>query len=374
MREKLISQGFKVNVLSTQPSYKSVNNIKNIKWKITDYGGVIYRFPIIKIGSQKINKILNFFWFSFVIFSFLLFSKKYQIITVSTSPPIILAFCVAIVCKFKKAKLIYHCMDIHPEIGRLSGEFKNKWIFSFLERLDIFTCRFSSRIVVLSKDMKQSLINRDALLADKIETINNYNLVSNKFVDQHFFDPNDGKFRFVFAGNIGKFQKLDFIIKGMSKANIPKNVQLIFVGEGLAVNKLKSLVMSYKLGESIIFIPHQPLNIVAKIINDSNIAIVSLLDGVIRYAYPSKTLTYMSLGIPILALVEKDSELAKMLIKNNLGFVQSQKDLNGISNFFSNFNQHAFKFNENDIKKFFKKNYSRQIFESKFLSLIKDIL
>jgi hypothetical protein len=43
--------------------------------------------------------------------------KRYDVIMVSTSPPVLAGWFVAVAAKLSGARFIYHCMDIHPEIG-----------------------------------------------------------------------------------------------------------------------------------------------------------------------------------------------------------------------------------------------------------------
>ncbi|MDG6777374.1 glycosyltransferase family 4 protein [Thiomicrorhabdus sp. zzn3] len=363
-----------MDILASQPSYKSVDKSKAFDWKVKDGLGVVYRLPVFKFNNQKVNKALNFFWFPFVAFWFVLFGKKYKVVTVSTSPPVLLAFSVALACKIRGMKLVYHCMDIHPEIGQISGEFKKKWVFNFLKRLDQFTCRVASRIIVLSKDMLQSLLQRDPSLQDKIQIINNYNLGGEQLGEQAFFDPNDGRFRVVFAGNIGRFQNLDFLVKALAQADKVSSVQLVFVGEGAALKQLKSQVKELNLEEQVQFIPHQTIDVAKRIIKDSQVAVVSLQDKVIRYAYPSKTMTYLSLGVPVLALVEEDSELAETLIKHQLGWVCSPENLSKMSDLFLEISQSAHEFDEKTIQSFFDSNLSKESFESKFLCLMKAVI
>ena len=120
IRELAISNKYRVDVLSSQPSYKTVDQFKKFQWKIQDDDGCIYRLPVFLFLNQKIAKTLNFFWFPFVVFIFILFGKKYQAITVSTAPPVLLGFFTALACRIRGTSLIYHCMDIHPEIGKIS--------------------------------------------------------------------------------------------------------------------------------------------------------------------------------------------------------------------------------------------------------------
>jgi len=374
MREMQIFRDGCIDVLASQPSYKFEDKFKSIAWKVKDDLGTVRRLPVFRFNNQKVNKMLNFFWFPFISFWAMLFGKKYKAAIVSTAPPVLLAFGIALACKIRGIKLVYHCMDIHPEIGRITGDFKNKWIFNFLIKLDHFTCRVASRIVVLSGDMKHSLTQRDSALKNKIEIINNYNLGDNQLEEQNFFNQNDGKFRIVFAGNIGCFQNLDIMITALSNVSNKANLQLIFVGEGAALNQLKNLTKELKLQEFVRFIPHQPLEVAKKIIKDSQIAIISLHEKVIRYAYPSKTMTYLSLGVPILALVENESELAKTIINHNLGFVCPPKDVKNLSNVISNLENKIQLIEKTNIQKYFRRTFPKSEFQLKFLHLLKDIL
>ena len=61
-------------------------------------------------------------------------------------------------------------------------------------------------------------------------------------------------------------------------------------------------------------------------IASADLALVSLKPGIYRAAYPSKTLTYLGLGVPILAMIEPESELAQTLHIRRLGRVVPHGD------------------------------------------------
>jgi glycosyltransferase involved in cell wall biosynthesis len=54
---------------------------------------------------------------------------------------------------------------------------------------------------------------------------------------------------------------------------------------------------------------------------EADLGLVSLVPGVIAYAYPSKTATYLSEGLPVLAAVEPDSGLAREILEWGVGGV-----------------------------------------------------
>ena len=61
-----------------------------------------------------------------------------------------------------------------------------------------------------------------------------------------------------------------------------------------------------------------------------DLGVVSLAPGVIRAAYPSKTLSYLRQGTPILALVEGDSELAATVREERIGVQVEPGDVDGL--------------------------------------------
>jgi len=372
MRKVLISQGYQVDVLSSQPSYKqSDKDIKrDIITKESD-GSTIYRLPVFRF-DDKISKLLNFFWFPLVVFFFLLVHKKYDAITVSTAPQVLLAFLVALVVKLKKSNLIYHCMDIHPEIGRISGEFSNKIVFNSLMWMDHTTCKIASSIIVLSLDMKSSLLARDQELEDKIVVINNYDLSLNEEIDtqENYFENNGQVKRVVFTGNIGRYQNLEYFIQALLENEPLENFELIFVGEGSALNKLKELAQP--LRKNVKFIPHQTIAVARQIISEADMGIVSLQDEVIQYAYPSKTMTYLAEGTPILLNTNGDSEIAKFVTSKQIGIQVDAKNVEKTYKVFEDLSKSNLSYDREYVKNIFKENFSKEIYNQKISNLLKE--
>jgi len=373
MRVTLQKEGYQVDVLSTQPSYKLSDKKKTKKFiEKNDNGSTIYRLPVFKLKSRKIEKILNFFWFPLASFFFQLFSKRYDIVTVATTPPVLYAFSIALISKIRNRKLIYHNMDIHPEIGRLSGEFENKFIFKSLQWMDNFTCATASRIIVLSSDMRDVLITRNQKFKDKIDIINNYDVNSNEKIPGDTFLGENNKIKVVFTGNIGRFQNLETFILALKEYGCPKNFELIFVGEGVALDDLKALAQSFE--GCVRFIPHQPMEVARKIIAEADMGIVSLEENIIKYAYPSKTMTYLSEGTPMLVCVDKGSELSSFVKQKSVGISIEPSNLKEIHNIFTSLSTGELSFDRKHIKEVFNNNFSQKIFDQKLTNLVENVM
>ena len=334
---QLVVDGHNVQVFTSIPSYKSDANTlsKNLTDSINDIK--IKRIFLFQENGRSIFfKLLNMVYFPIRILFHILMNPKVDVVMSSTAPPVITGFCSALGAKIIKAKFIYHCMDIHPEVGRISGEFRNTLLYAFLLKLDHWACKNAKHIIVLSEDMKRSLLMRDNRdnLQRKIQIINNFSLSgyeeNDGKVNSQFLKGKD-KFRILFAGNIGRFQKLESFIDAMhilSKGNV--NIELVFLGEGAALDSLMERAKD-KLGKTIHFFPHQKISVARKIMADADLGIVSLLPEVYKYALPSKTMTYLDEGCPILVTVEEESELVKFIIDQEVGIFSRLGDAESIA-------------------------------------------
>ena len=325
-----VERGYEVNVLSSQPSYKSsLANPDCPSNEVLDGANVI-RIRLPSEQGSPVTRILNSLKLGLGIFWYGVIKGRYDVIMVSTSPPVLGAVFAAVAAKFTGARFIYHCMDIHPEIGRISGEFSNPHVFSFLSKLDQWSCKHAAPVVVLSEDMADTLKSRDT--SSNIDTLvlNNFSLpsVDNPSTDLPFEWPSEA-FVILFAGNIGRFQGLDVLVDAMVALRERKDIRLVLMGEGVDKDRLQ--MKSADLGARISFIGHQPVEIAKLAMTKAQIGFVSLIPDLYRYAYPSKTITYIEQGCPILVAVEPESELAQVVLKNHIGLSVPIDDINALT-------------------------------------------
>ena len=152
-----VTDGHSVEVLTSQPSYKAALENQRLPEEDTLDGAKVSRMKLPNESNKPLVRVWNALRLSLKIFRKALFGKRYDVIMVSTAPPVLAGFACAIIAKLRKTRFIYHCMDIHPEIGRLSGEFRNPVVFKVLQIMDRWTCSKANPVVVLSEDMKQAL-------------------------------------------------------------------------------------------------------------------------------------------------------------------------------------------------------------------------
>ena len=326
-------EGHDVQVLSTQPSYKPEVGIeKQPAMEMLDGFGV-KRVNLPQERGRPLVRLINLLRFSAAILIHSIRSGRFDLIMCSTSPPVFAGLATQWAARLTGARFIYHCMDLHPEIGRISGEFSNRSVFGVLKRLDMRTCRAADRVVVLSEDMKESLIARGGE-APRVDVINNFELYTSDSEEASELPPDlrkePEKFRVLFAGNIGRFQGLETVVSAMRELSDRSDVEMVFMGEGKAVETLKSLAGPLT-NKQVKFFPHQPFSIAKRIMTTADVGLVSLAPDIYRYAYPSKTMTNLRAGLPLIVVVEPESELARFVRDKGIGVAVPVGDSPGLA-------------------------------------------
>ena len=125
-------------------------------------------------------------------------------------------------------------------------------------------------------------------------------------------------FNFTFAGNIGKVQNLENVIKGFSQAKKDSNVMLNIVGDGSNLDNLKTLVTENNIG-NVLFHGRRPLKEMPNWFYSSDILIISLTNKAsFALTVPAKFQAYLASGKPIFSIVP--GETATLVNKYKLGY------------------------------------------------------
>lgn len=319
------SQGHSVSVSTAVPSY-GAGKAKRTSVCESSHEGVAVRR--IRIGSDQrsaFSRLVNAIAFSVITAGQVALGRRRDLVMCSTVPQVLLAYMVSLACRLRRTRFLYHCMDLHPEIGAISGEFAAPWRYRFLMRLEKATCRRAWAIVVLSEDMRLTLIQRDQRLAAKIHVIENFDLppdVDQSDIAKPMPRPSPGVIRICFTGNLGRFQGLeqvvDVVLRGPAELDA---LELVLMGDGAVADALRKRWRHAPVGvrSRLRFLPHSPRGEALALMRSSDYGLVSLVPGVIRFAHPSKAATYLAQGLPLLVAVEEDSELVRSVLHNGTG-------------------------------------------------------
>lgn len=229
-------------------------------------------------------------------------------IYVSTDPPLIVPFVVFIYSKISKASYVYHLQDIHPEAANIVVKL-NPMLFSFLKKIDGLVIRHASSIITITQTMKDEIVTRS-------NTKSHIYLIDNPTAS--FDRSTQLKIKgFIFSGNLGRLQRIPLLLKSIDKYKAKGGMlPFLFIGVGVFANEIQELSKKYT------DIEYGGL-VDAKKANELTLgyewALLPIDDEVTKYAFPSKTSSYVSCGVKILSICSNHTSVAKWVLNNNYG-------------------------------------------------------
>jgi colanic acid biosynthesis glycosyl transferase WcaI len=320
-----LSHEFDVKALCGQPNY-SARGVRASPHEI--YHNVeIFRCLGTTLDKNIIPfRLLNMLTLSLSIFFKALFNfKKGDKVLVVTTPPS-LPFITALAALIKGANYTLLIHDNYPEIliavdkttetSLLSKlvNYANRWLY-----------KFAQKIIVCGRDMK-SLVELKTLGLDipisfipnwaELEQVEPRLRSENKLLRQLNLQD---KFVFLYAGNMGYPNDLESIVKCAERLKPDEKFHFIFLGAGVKKKWLEKEVVEKSLTNITILEP-RPRSEQIEFLNACDVALVSLVKKMLGVSMPSRTYNILAVGKPILALTEEDSEIARVITEDQVGW------------------------------------------------------
>ncbi len=325
------NRGFRVTVLTCQPSYNRDVVRGALAREQWSHNVSVVRWPVVDDRTSGPRKVANLVWFCLRLCLAMPRLGKVDVMMAASTPPVVLAATAALLAKTKGAAFVYHRQDIYPEVTIGLGRRVLGPLGRLLRMVDSRTDRSADRVVVLSEDMAQTIAER-GVKPERIVEINNFDpwhIAEESAAPREQSPAEERELDVVFAGNLGRFQGLEVLLEALTALQ-DAPIRFHFFGTGALVDDLAARVAEQRLRKVEVYGYRPPDEVADFLARRADLGVVSLAAGVIRAAYPSKTLSYLRQGTPILALVEGDSELARTVREERLGVQVDPADLAGL--------------------------------------------
>lgn len=327
-----LQEDFEITVICVVPSYSGRidRNYKAEKYYYEKYKKInIVRIRVPEFDkknkSSRIKNILAYFFKAIIA----TFKVGKQDVVFSISQPPILGGILGVIGKvIKRAKFIYNIQDFNPEQTEAIGYAKNSFVIGFAKMLDKLSCRLSDNIIIVGRDMKETLdkrFGRRNNLENKV--INNwidekqiYPLQKNHPKILEFkkkYDLQD-KLVFMYSGNLGLYYDLENIIKVIGKFKDKSEVVFAFIGDGNMKQTLVKYSEENKL-DNVKFIPYQDKKELNYALNAGDVHIVASAKGIKGISVPSKIYGVMATGKTIIGILEEGSEARRIVEEAGCG-------------------------------------------------------
>ena len=344
-----LANTFDITVICTVPSYSGTvqPQYKTKKFYIEELNGVkIVRVRVPEFSkANKISRVKNIlsYFFGAVSATFRVGKQDYVF---SISQPPILGGLLGVWGKWvKQAKYIYNIQDFNPEQVLAVNYSSNKLITKAMMILDKFSCKRSDLVITVGRDLVETMHNRfrgkklpkTVMINNWIDEKSVYPVAQDhpevkSFREQYGLD---GKYVIMYSGNIGMYYDLENLMQVIARFKDAKTadgreVVFAFVGAGSVLDKLVSYKEENGLNH-VAFIPYQDKDKLIYSLNAADVHWCVNAKGIKGVSCPSKFYGIAGVGKPVLAVLEKGSEIQMLIDEIGCGKCSEPGDYDAVA-------------------------------------------
>lgn len=240
------------------------------------------------------------------------------------SPPLGLAVTAILLNRLRNIPFVFDVEDLQPDsaadLSMLPG-----WIIRILYKLEKAAYNHAQLVTTLTPGMRKKIVEkgiaeakvelleprmdeslRSLLPAEGAEFRDRYNL-GERFLVTH-------------SGNMGVKQGLDVVLNAAALSKDDDSLCFLFVGDGADCERIRRRTSGLNL-QNVRFLPLLSESEFRGLLEASDVCLVSQQKAVSEIAFPSKIVTYLAAGRPIIATVNPDSEVARVMQASGAGMV-----------------------------------------------------
>lgn len=302
------------------------------------------KIQVLRIKTGNIQKRNKYFK---VIFSFLAgpklifelhkyFKKKKFDLVIFATPPITLSPSVILIKKMYHAKLYLLLKDIWPQDAVDLGEMHKGgivWlVFRFLEKI---TYKNSDYIGCMSPANVEFVRKNNAYLKNKVvevcpnsEKIKILEKIDKDLIRDKYDLPKD-KLIFVYGGNLGKAQGVDFLIDIIQSYQETDLFYFLIIGAGTEYNYLFNAINNIYSNAKIM--PWIKKNDFIDLVQACDVGLILLSKNSSVPNFPSRLLTYLTAQLPIIAATDKATDIGDIIETAGCGVKAYNGDLHSFN-------------------------------------------
>ena len=262
---------------------------------------------------------------------------KFDLVIYSTPP---ITFCNAIeyVKNRDGAKTYLLLKDIFPQnavdIGMMSKSGIKGLIYKVFRNKERKLYRISDYIGCMSQaNVDYVLKHNPEINPEKVEICPNSVEVIDMSVDEEarnkirskYDIPLDKKV-FVYGGNLGKPQGIDFMIECLKSQEKNEEVYFLIVGDGTEYGKIETYVESNK-PSNVRLMKRLPKEDYDKMVAACDVGMIFLDHRFTIPNFPSRLLSYMQAKIPVLAVTDPNTDIGKVIVDGGFGWWCESNDV-----------------------------------------------
>jgi glycosyltransferase involved in cell wall biosynthesis len=207
------------------------------------------------------------------------------------------------------------------------------WVGAWYRHLDRRQFRRSSKIIAITEDFTPILSREFGVDPSNVEVIPNWAHIEeipvlpkeNPWSKRHRLHD---KFVYLYSGTIGMKHNPAMLLELARKHSDDPTVRVVVVSEGIGAEWLRKEAKAAGLA-NLLILPYQPFNELPFVMASGDVLVGILDEEAGVFSVPSKTLSYLCAGRPLLLAIPLENLAARITRSNRAGLTVPPGDLPG---------------------------------------------
>ena len=373
---ELVKIGHKVTVLTGLPNYPEgeiYEGYENGQKRNEEINGVrVIRCEERARKTGPINLILNYISFSANA------GKKakkldgnFDIVMCYQLSPVTMMKPAVVYAKKNHVPLLTYCLDIWPESAK--DHLNLPIIYQFISVLSKRLYKKSDYIVVTSRPFIDYFRDVIGYPTDKMRYIPQH--ADSAMLNLNFKSEENGIVDFMYAGNMGKGQWLDVIIKAVAELKNRNDFLVHMVGDGSKRRELESLAENLGVADKFIFYGNQKREDMPGFYKKADALLITLRgNNAVGDTMPGKLQMYMTTGKPIFGAI--NGAAREVVEEAKCGICVKAGDYKGLAGVMKDYIENSERYYAcgDNAKRYFKENFSIEKYMDSMEKLMEEIV
>jgi len=280
-------------------------------------------------ASSLLQRLAHDLSFTFSVLLAGSFGGKFDLICCVCPPPT-LALAAYLLAKIRRKPYVIILTDLASDAAVATGILKDGPVVRLARAIEAFAYFRAAKVICICDGFVEKLTARsiaperlkliplwgDTEKIYPIEGVTEFRK-ANQFTQDQFL--------VMYTGNIGKKQDLMNVVRAAELSRDLAGLVWVLVGQGEERSAIEDAIRQRQL-KNITILPFQPAERLSEMYSGADVLLLNQKAAVVDSVIPSKLLTYMAAGRPVLAAVSDKSETARYVERAKCGLIIHSED------------------------------------------------